>query len=683
MLPSVFNDFTFDDVYIIRKNPLVHSLGHLPQIWTTDWWAGLDEPDLAIRERRDRLYRPLTLTTFALNSALHGLTPAGFLATNIGLHVLATVLVWFLTRRLFADRTVAVWAALLFAVHPVHVEAVAGVVGRAEVLSAILLMGGLLVLLPQTRPLGLRRGALAALLFFAALTAKETAICYPAVAVLALLLARLTPRGTRERLGLVLGLALPLVVYFPLRYAALEGHLMYTMAASFAVNPLTAADAVERVFGALVVLGQYARLLLAPAQLSCDYGYAVVPLTRVPTPMAALGAVAALGLAAGLLGGWRRAAGGRQAALLCAMFLASYALISNTALLIGTTVAERLMYWPSVAFVMLVALLAVAGARRIAAREGRPTVPPLIVGVGVALVAVFGLRSALRTLDWASSLHLFATDVETQPNSAHLHYALATAYVNYSQQQAHGVERNAALDLADQQAAAALQIHPAYVDALRLRGMLARARGDLAAASEFLAVARVLGPIDERAQRATVGAFGQQVALEQRVRDLQAQLTTQPADTHLQTDLAEAYLDLGRTAEALAVAEQVVRRVPGDLAALRVLARTQMARDQQEAARATLEQIIARDPRDWQAHTNLAAQLAADNPAAAVRHARIACELNPTAAEAAINLAGALIANGQEAEALREYRAILAALPQDHPLRAAIAEHVARLQGGH
>src|SRR6185436_16880949 len=84
---------------------------------------------------KGNLYRPFAVLTYAAQFALHGVRPAGYHVVNVLLHALASVLLLLLVRAILDDARVAFAAALLFAVHPIHTEAVSNIVGRAEVLA--------------------------------------------------------------------------------------------------------------------------------------------------------------------------------------------------------------------------------------------------------------------------------------------------------------------------------------------------------------------------------------------------------------------------------------------------------------------------------------------------------------------------------------------------------------------
>jgi 4-amino-4-deoxy-L-arabinose transferase-like glycosyltransferase len=102
-------------------------------MWKNDFWG------TSLRSRGTHgSYRPLCVLSFRLNHWACGFRPWGYHAVNVLLHCLATGLVYKTGRVVAPSRSsVAGVAALLFAVHPVHTEAVAGIVGRADVLSSI------------------------------------------------------------------------------------------------------------------------------------------------------------------------------------------------------------------------------------------------------------------------------------------------------------------------------------------------------------------------------------------------------------------------------------------------------------------------------------------------------------------------------------------------------------------
>nr|XP_036876251.1 protein O-mannosyl-transferase TMTC1 [Manis javanica] len=134
---SLQGEFVHDDVWAIVHNPDVRPGAPLRWgIFSNDFWGkGMAE------NTSHKSYRPLCVLTFKLNVFLTGMNPFYFHAVNVILHCLVTlVLMYTCDRAVFRSRGLAFVTALVFAVHPVHTEAVAGIVGRADVLACLLFL---------------------------------------------------------------------------------------------------------------------------------------------------------------------------------------------------------------------------------------------------------------------------------------------------------------------------------------------------------------------------------------------------------------------------------------------------------------------------------------------------------------------------------------------------------------
>ncbi|XP_061061403.1 protein O-mannosyl-transferase TMTC1 isoform X2 [Eubalaena glacialis] len=134
---SLQGEFVHDDMWAIVNNPDVRPGAPLRWgIFSNDFWGkGMAE------NTSHKSYRPLCVLTFKLNIFLTGMNPFYFHAVNVILHCLVTlVLMYTCDKTVFKNRGLAFLTALLFAVHPVHTEAVAGIVGRADVLACLLFL---------------------------------------------------------------------------------------------------------------------------------------------------------------------------------------------------------------------------------------------------------------------------------------------------------------------------------------------------------------------------------------------------------------------------------------------------------------------------------------------------------------------------------------------------------------
>ena len=104
----------------IRDNPDVQKDAPLSQLFSDDFWGKPMSSNVSHKS-----YRPLTVLTFRLNYALHGLEPWGYHALNVALHAVVTALLeWLCRHAVFAETDLAFLAMAFFAAHPVHTEAV-------------------------------------------------------------------------------------------------------------------------------------------------------------------------------------------------------------------------------------------------------------------------------------------------------------------------------------------------------------------------------------------------------------------------------------------------------------------------------------------------------------------------------------------------------------------------------
>ena len=183
--PALQGGFVWDDV-IFAEEPVIHSPGGLRSIW----FAPADI-------KNEGHYWPLVYSSFWLEHKLWGLRPAGYHAVNIFLHLLNCLLLWRLLLRLRVPGAVLI--AAVFAVHPLHVESVAWIIERKDVLSALFYLGAVLVWVRFVEAPRAGSYLLAVVLFTAGLLSKSVVVTLP----LALLLWHWWQRGGVRRLDLL------------------------------------------------------------------------------------------------------------------------------------------------------------------------------------------------------------------------------------------------------------------------------------------------------------------------------------------------------------------------------------------------------------------------------------------------------------------------------------------------
>ena len=403
---SLGNGFAFDDTAIIRGNPRVHSLDGWWRLFAQTYWP----PELGAS-----MYRPLTMLGFALQWAVGKGHPLPFHLASVLLYAALCVAVHRLARRMLPAMAALV-AASLFAVHPVHVEAVANVVGQSELLVA------LAVVLACVRWIDARRRggpgladlAVLVLLYAVAALSKEHGMLLPGFVALTELCVIRDSRPVAHRVralapaALVLALAgiALFLVRLPIRGAF--GHDSRHIA-------LLGTTAGERVWMMLAIVPHWVRLLVWPAQLSADYSPPMIPIVRQPGAAVIPGVLALLVTLVLALVPWR---GRRRVAfslLWCALALV---LFTNVLVVTGVLIAERALLLASVGVALLagVGFVALRGAAR--GRAGRR-----LAFAVVAVLLVLGLaRSIERGPVWRDSNTLFEQTVRDAPLGYNAHY---------------------------------------------------------------------------------------------------------------------------------------------------------------------------------------------------------------------------------------------------------------------
>ncbi len=479
--------FVYDDIAIVRDDPRVRNPALWSQLWTKDYFNG----------GIDNLYRPIVSCSYALEWFIHGDRPWIFHAVNILLHALAAAGVAEFTRRaLGAARTAnsaALAAGLLFAVHPVHVEAVANIVGRAELACTAAVFAGLVILC--RRPIGYGRIIAAIGCAIIALLCKEQGILQPLLWVFfGMLIWRFQPvtwasgpcravskiqrvapsvnHGPEARVTAdaserqVVKLWVLITCWTWTIYIVVREHfLRFEWDRSFSdpvIQPMLKCVGIDRILMPVVLVGHCTALLLWPIHLSPDYGADVIgSVVHRTDPYLWIGVVAIVGWLLSTVTAWFTRSRLILFCLVC--FAVTYGLIGNILTLIGTIFAERLLYLPSAFFVIIVGVLLAR-----LPRPARLITLVLLVGLG-------SVRTITGARDWNQPMLLFQHALATHPKSLQLHFLLAQQYHQ------HGDEPAAAAVLAD-----ATSMYHGYWEAWMHRSLQAMDTGHLKEAREYL-----------------------------------------------------------------------------------------------------------------------------------------------------------------------------------------------------
>lgn len=412
--------YAMDDSHVIYNNKWV-------QAGTAHLWDLATHPLLYGENQQSgdySVYRPLPLITFALQIAVFGKDP--FKAQHIIhvlLYALTIVFVFLLLVRLLRGRQALLPFAitLLYALHPVHTEVVANLKSLDEIYA--LLFGLVLTLFFLFRYLDNRKKGnlvLSCLFFALGLHSKETA--YTFIPVIPITVYFFTKLNWKE----VLRLSLPFVVItigaLAIRQICLSG-FESTFKLTIMENVLVSAGSVaERYATAFAVLLDYVRLLFVPHPLVWDYSYSETTIVGPGNAAAIASVLLHLGLFVYALRGIRE----KNIYAYCILFyLFTMSIASNMFVMTASTMGERFLFTPSLAWCIAVVLLLFTLIRK-------PLVlTAFILGIGIA----FSVKAYTRNKDWTDTYSISLADTETAPNSVRTQSTLGAVYLSLAEKQ--------------------------------------------------------------------------------------------------------------------------------------------------------------------------------------------------------------------------------------------------------
>ena len=412
-------EFVFDDLKLIKDDPFYQTESNPLQCWNRSFWKASETQGL---------YRPVTLFSYWLDARIfakfadtaNGLWSPGFRIINLLLHILITLMVFKLALRLRFGRVTAFIASAIFAVHPIHVEAVTPAFGRGELLCALFLLAG--VILHTYRKRSLWYSPAAALSFMLAFMSKENGVIFLPMLVVIDLCSGVWISGfanSAEKKPVILLILkklipyliylMPIAVVFLIRHHALGSWLPLKQHFDpFVDNPIALSTLPLRIVGAVRVHGIALFKFFVPAILSCDYSYA-----RILPSKSLLDAYAWLTLllftATPAIFAKIFPRDRRKILMLSLLYIIAILPAGNFIIPAGTVFAERLQYTPSIFLCIFAAMIFM----RISQSLKHPL--PLLLFLSICS-ALFG-RTMLRTLDWRDNYTLWSSAAVTTPQS--------------------------------------------------------------------------------------------------------------------------------------------------------------------------------------------------------------------------------------------------------------------------
>jgi protein O-mannosyl-transferase len=614
-LNTLLNDFVYDDGFQVVGNPYAHSFRYVRPIFTTTVWSFQGAQGIS------NYYRPMMTFGYLLTYQIAGLVPFSFHLANIVLNGMVVWLVFRILSRLSGER-VALVAAGLFALHPVHTEPVAWIAAVTDLeLALFYLVTFLLYLrLPQAKDRLWTTASMCAS-FALALLSKEQAMTLP---VLVMIFehfyrgdrATTTQKETFRRYA---PLWVVMALYLAARATVIGGF------ASVITRPKL--SWYEIVLSAISLAGGYLAKLVWPAHLSAFYVFH--PSHSIADHGVLLG-LAGLALCVGLFWLlWRRA---HTVSFALFWIFLPLGPALNARWMPASVFAERYLYLGSIGFCWLVAWAAVKLWTReaVSIPQSLARAAPAVIGIIALLYAV---RTVTRNADWRSDDRLFRQAVAVQGETSMIRSNLGAGEFN------HGDEAGAEHDWL-----LALSLGPANVFALDNLALLRRNQHRYLEALDYSRRALRLRPMYTIAHvnlAQTLAAMGRATEADWEFRVATA---LSPLSTQAHNEYGKFLLGEARVTEARAEYE---RSADADFSSDAYDQLGGIYRDAQELARAEQKyrRALAANAFDSRAHFGLGAVLEA---------------------------------TGRSIEALREFQSGLAVDPSDAVAKATVA----RLQSG-
>jgi len=636
---GISNGFVWDDHEQVVMNASLRPGARLLRLAGTNQWglarAGVQE--------QINYYRPLQMVTYRLTAEVFGFDARAFHAVNFGFHVLAVLLVFALFYKLTGRMTLAFAGAALFAVHPIHTEAVDWIAALPDIGCTVFFLLAFLFLVLAQGPGSLAPSdepprrfpalflAASYTAFAAALLWKETAIIFPLI-IMAYVFCLSEPATAIRRAGSTLRRSLPywciLGVYFLLRLRVLG--FVVTRQRNWILSRF------ELGLTALNLMSTYCWKLIAPIHLNAYYVF--VPVRTLQDPRA-LAAILFLILAAvAIVYGLRRAPLASFAALW--VFITLIPALNVYA--VGRNVfAERYLYLPSVGFCFLIVLMAARVGDALPVRLRPFALAVVLAGV----LLLFMGQTFARNPIWRDDTTLFTRTLESSPNAPFVQNMVAAVQPNNATGQDSAISHYLrAISFAENEA-------PPN-------------RLEMAIAGEGLA-----------------SIYAARGEFEQALRALAQVRAADPKDAQVDGEEGLILMQANRWTEAQAALRRAVAITPNDanvLNALGLLA-WQHARHLDEAAAYFSRALgVHSEADDFNAslHSNLGAIYGDQGRFFdAIAEFKIAVQITPNDPEYLTNLATAFAAVGRTGEARRALEAAIAAAPDYSPARVAL-EHI-------
>lgn len=463
---TLWNKYAIDDAIVLTENNFTKKgFAGIKDLMTHDAFEGFFGARGSTLIQGGR-YRPLSLVTFAIEYELWGLNPAYSHGVNVLLFALTCVLIFYLLNLLAGKQQSGrpfylAWpfiAALLYAVHPIHTEAVANIKGRDEIMAMLLAVAALIFSIKYVKENKLSDLLIGVAIYCLALLSKENTITFLAIVPLSYYI--FTDANKKQYIIGIAAFVIPSVLFMFIRSQYAPTGILQE-SSEVLNNPFALATIEQRYATIVLTWLYYVKLLFIPHPLSHDYYYNEIPYVG----FASIKTIASLLINVGL------AVYGiillRRKSILSfglLFYFITFSIVSNLLFTVGVLMNERFIFMPSLGFCIALAYLLV-----LQLDKNRITANTALIILSVISV-LFSLKTFTRNSAWKTNFTLLQTDVKSSPNSSKAHTTFGGLLIEESDKEPDTLKQKEMLRESIDNLHAAINIYPTNSDAWLLLG---------------------------------------------------------------------------------------------------------------------------------------------------------------------------------------------------------------------
>jgi protein O-mannosyl-transferase len=477
------HQYALDDAIVITQNMFTtEGVKGIGGILKYDTFYGFFKEEGKANLVAGGRYRPFTLIMFAIENQLFGQKPfighlfnvLWFAATCVLLYLLLLKLLNYYNADKKGEQTasntfIAFAAALLFTVHPIHTEVVANIKGRDEIIALLGSLSAVWFSLKAFENQGTKYIVYSVLTFVLSLIAvmsKENAITF--VVIVPLIYWFFKKNNWIDNLKPLIPFALSAIAFIILRGAVIgytfgseQNEMLNNPYIKIVNNQYIPFETGEKMSTIIYTLGKYIGLLIFPYTLTHDYYPNHISIMPFGDPIVTLSLVLHIALLYFMVKNWQKRS---LLSFSMAFYFITLSIVSNLVFPVGTHMAERFIFMPSVAFCLICALFF---AKILRGGTGKMQ---MAMGILLAVVALFSLKTITRNPVWKDDYTLFSSDVSTSENSAKVQCAVGGQQIDRAVKMEDKTQRDIQLREAVEHLNRSIQIHPNYKEPYNLLG---------------------------------------------------------------------------------------------------------------------------------------------------------------------------------------------------------------------